>query len=68
MKNLLEKAFNRASHLPQRQRTMFARFILAELDAQQWENQIEEDCKKGRLNSLAEQALRDYSAGKCTRL
>jgi hypothetical protein len=37
---------------------------LAEYKANLWDEQIEEDAKAGRLDSLAERALADHRAGK----
>lgn len=31
-----------------------------------WDRQIEDDVKAGRLDRLAEEALAEYKAGKCT--
>jgi hypothetical protein len=31
-----------------------------------WDRQIEDDVKAGRLDTLAEEALAEYKAGKCT--
>ena len=38
----------------------------AEFDATAWDRQIEEDVAAGRLDSLAEEALRDLKAGRCS--
>ena len=40
----------------------------AEFDAQVWDRQFEADVKAGRLDALAEKALRDHAAGKSTEL
>lgn len=37
-------------------------------DAEIWDRQIEADAKAGRLDALAERALRDHAAGKSTKL
>ena len=39
-----------------------------EFDWAAWDRQIEQDVCTGRLDALAEQALRDHAAGKTTRL
>ena len=39
-----------------------------ELEAQKWDEQIERDAKSGKLDKLAEQALKDYRAGKAREL
>jgi hypothetical protein len=39
-----------------------------EFDAKRWDAQFEDDAKKGKLDSLADQALRELSDGKCTEL
>ena len=37
-------------------------------DADAWDRQIEADVAAGRLDSLAEEALADLRAGRCTKL
>ena len=39
----------------------------AEFDAQAWDRQFEADVKAGRLDALADNALRAHAAGKTTR-
>lgn len=39
-----------------------------EYDAKAWERQIEEDACAGKLDALAEAALKDHKAGKSTAL
>jgi len=39
-----------------------------EFDAAAWDRQFEADVKAGRLDSLAEEALRDLREGRCTDL
>lgn len=41
---------------------------LAEFDAAQWDAQIEEDAAAGRLDALADEAIRDAREGRCTEL
>ena len=40
----------------------------AEFDANTWDRQFESDARSGRLDGLAERALRDHKAGKSTDL
>lgn len=40
----------------------------AEFDAKAWQRQIEEDARVGKLDALAETALKDHKAGKSTAL
>jgi hypothetical protein len=37
-----------------------------ELDAARWDRQIEEDVRAGKLDQLAEEALDEQKAGRCT--
>ena len=37
-------------------------------DAEAWDKQFMEDVQAGRLDALAEEALRDLQAGRCTDL
>lgn len=39
-----------------------------EFDAEAWDRQFEEDVKAGKLDALAEEALRDLREGRCTDL
>lgn len=38
----------------------------AEFDAEAWDRQIESDAKTGRLDALADEAIEDLRAGRCT--
>ena len=38
----------------------------AEFDAAAWDRQIERDAKAGKLDALADEALRDHASGKST--
>lgn len=40
----------------------------AEFDAGVWDRQFEQDVTTGRLDELAEEALRDLHQGRCTEL
>ncbi len=40
----------------------------AEFDSELWDQQIESDAKSGKLDTLAEKALKQHSAGKTTKL
>jgi hypothetical protein len=37
-------------------------------EAEVWDRQIEEDARSGKLTRLAKRALRDYEAGRTTKL
>ena len=39
-----------------------------EFDAEAWDKQLEQDVAAGRLDGLAEEALQDFNAGRCTGL
>jgi len=39
-----------------------------EFDAQEWDKQIERDAMSGELDKIAEEALKDYRAGKAKEL
>ena len=40
----------------------------ASFDAEAWDRQLEADVKAGKLDTLAERALRDHLAGRSTKL
>ena len=44
------------------------RHWFVEFDADAWDRQIEADVKAGRLDALAEEALKQHAAGKTTKL
>ena len=39
-----------------------------EFDAQAWDEQFERDAKSGKLNKLADKAIKDYRSGKAKEL
>jgi hypothetical protein len=41
---------------------------IAELDAERWDRQFEEDVAAGRLDAIADEALKDLRGGRCTDL
>jgi hypothetical protein len=55
------------SHLPPEELTAF-RAWFAEFDAKLWDRQLEVDVAAGRLDQLAEEALKDLREGRCTDL
>jgi hypothetical protein len=42
------------------------RMWFAEFDAEMWDRRIEHDVAAGRLDALADEALADLRAGRCT--
>ena len=54
-------------HLSDAELAEFRRWY-AEFDAQVWDRQFEADVKAGKLDALAEKALREHAAGKSTAL
>ena len=40
----------------------------ADFDADAWDRQLEEDVRAGRLDALADEAVRDLHAGRCKEL
>ena len=52
------------SRLPEDDLARF-RHWFAEFDGRRWDEQIEEDVRSGRLDSLANQALQHLCAGRC---
>ena len=55
------------AHLPLQELARF-RAWFDEFVAQAWDKQIEEDVQAGKLDELADQALKDHQAGRCTEL
>ena len=64
MNQLLQEAFNRAADLPAEEQDRFARFLLAELDAdKEWEQLFDLPESEELLSRLAGNALSDHQAG-----
>jgi hypothetical protein len=55
------------SHLAEPELGKF-RSWFEEFDANAWDKQFEGDVKSGKLDSLADEALRDAASGRCTTL
>ena len=53
--------------LPSDQLSQFRRWF-EEFDAQQWDAQFEKDVEAGKLDALADEALKDLNEGRCTPL
>ena len=69
MTELLQRAFDRASELPQEQQDMFARFILSELDSERrWQELFERPESEDLLVGLADDALLAHLSGRTKRL
>ena len=69
MTQLLEKAFDRASQLPDEEQDEFARLLLAELDSEQrWSELFARPESEDLLERLAVEALAAHRAGKTTPL
>ena len=54
-------------HLPERELYSF-RSWFEEFDAGVWDRQFEQDVQSGRLDALANQAVKDLKANRCARL
>lgn len=61
----LEALEKKVSGLSAEQLSEFRRWFV-EFDAAAWDRQIERDVKAGKLEALADEALRDHAAGKST--
>jgi hypothetical protein len=63
----LEELERSITHLPPEELTRIREWFLA-FDADNWDREFEADVAAGRLNALADSAMREHSAGKSTRL
>lgn len=62
MTDLLEQAFEKASHLPPGEQDAFARWVLAELDSERkWDASFASS--NDVLSKLAEEAKEEYQSG-----
>lgn len=69
MNQLLQDAFNRAAELPPEAQDRFARFLLAELEAdQQWDQLFDRPESDELLSRLANETLTDHRTGATTPL
>ena len=55
------------ARLPREQLTQLRRWF-DKLDAAQWDRQFDQDVNEGRLDALADQALKSLHKGRCTEL
>lgn len=64
MNQHLKQAFQKASQLPEAEQTRFARFLLAELEAnRQWQALFSRPESEDLLERLADEAVSDHRAG-----
>ena len=69
MSQLLQEAFDRAATLPPEEQDRFARFLLAELEADRvWDQLLNLAVSEELLHRLAKEALSDHRAGLTTPL
>ena len=60
---LLQQAFDKAAHLPKDKQEALAHIIMAEIDWDMWDRQIEADSESGKLDFLVDEALEAHRAG-----
>ena len=63
----IEVIENEVSQLSSSELSAFREWFF-EFDAEAWDKQIERDAQSGKLDSLAENALKDFQSGKSTEL
>ena len=64
MTKLLQRAFERASELPQEEQDKFARFLLAELESErQWAELFSRSESEDLLERLADEAVSAHQGG-----
>ena len=63
----VEEIETAVAKLPQQDLARFREWFLR-YDAEIWDRQIEQDAACGRLDALAEAAIKDFRAGRCTEL
>ena len=64
MVQLLEEAIRKVKRLPPEKQEEIAEIILAEMKEADWDRQIEEDLKAGRLDELIQEAEEDIAGGR----
>ena len=65
--NTIQEIQTAVSELSPEELSVF-RVWFAEFDAKVWDQEFEQDVAAGRLEALAEEALRDLREGRCTDL
>lgn len=63
----IEELENEIRKLSANELASFRRWFV-EFDAEAWDRQIEADVRAGKLDAVAEEALKDYRAGRTTPL
>ena len=63
----VENIEGRIKELSPEELTAFREWFI-KFDAEAWDRQFEADVKAGKLDGLAERALRDHAAGRSTKL
>ena len=63
----IEEIENAVAALPKEDLARFREWF-AEFEARTWDRELEEDAAAGRLDKLAEEALRDHRSGETTEL
>lgn len=63
----VENIEDRIKELSPEELTAFREWFI-QFDAEAWDRQFEADVKAGKLDGLAERALRDHAAGRSTKL
>ncbi|MDH3404053.1 MAG: hypothetical protein OES32_16480 [Acidobacteriota bacterium] len=63
----IEEIENAVAGLPKEDLARFREWFL-EFEARAWDRELEEDVKAGRLDEIAEAALRDHASGHSTEL
>ncbi len=63
----IEEIKNVISSMPRKKLLVF-RSWFEKFDAETWDRQFEDDVLAGRLDAMAEEALRDLEEGRCTEI
>jgi hypothetical protein len=64
MSRLLEEAIDKVKQLSLAEQDAMAAVILAELDNAEWDQQIEQDLRTGKLDKLIKKTRDDIAAGR----
>jgi len=63
----IEEIESAVAELPKKELVRFRKWFV-EFEARVWDRELEEDVEAGRLDRLAEEALRDHRSGHSTEL
>ncbi len=63
----IDKIKSAITHLPEKEFHSFVDWF-QKFEEERWDEELEKDIAQGKLDSLADEALKEFDAGKCSEL